>query len=1064
MRHPLWENPEVIGIGREPMGAHFHIYGNSQDAHNQTGEQTAPLEGQWTFNLYASPENVPQDWLSIQQDGAEGRAIAVPHLWTMDDAESDQPIYTNVRMPFRHEPPRTPRHNPTGIYRCWFDVEEVDGRTLINLEGIENCYEIALNGEWLGFNKDARLPAHFELTSKLRSGRNLLALKVLKFSDASYIEDQDQWWHGGIHRPVTLTRRPDVFIRDVYAKPAYDPDAGRGDLTVSVTLDGQDRSSIHHQCEIQLLSPDGRAKFRKSPSATLEKSDFAPVTGRGPTLTLTKSVGNVRAWTAETPHLYTLLVTLRAPNQAITEVVRLNIGFRRIEIVNRELRINGRAPLIKGVNRHDHSPIEGKIISEALLRLDLDRMKQHNINAIRTSHYPNASRFYELCDEYGFYVIDETNLEAHHHYAQLGRQSQWAPAFVSRVSRMVERDKNHACIIAWSMGNETGYGANEEAMASWVRAFDPSRPIHNESAICEQGVGRDWNANHLGTDLVCPMYPSVDDIIQHAVESNDPRPLIMCEYAHAMGNSGGNLKEYWEAIEQYHGLQGGFVWEWVDHGIASTANGIDYWAYGGDFGEDIHDLNFVCDGLCWPDRTPHSSLIELKKVLEPIRTKWDRRGLIVHNKFTYSTLDHFVCRWTLLVGGEPTGTGTWRLSDVAPGTTARIAVDEAFRRARQAARDIAEKNSASSNPASRHHLQAGAASASILVEFVTTKDSHGLAKGTCLAWGQHSVELPKASKALKQAGRASQTNDRINSSPHGKTPRPAIETTSKGTRITHGKLRCEFDDQGLTSIHFGGRPIALGGPEPNFWRAPMDNDGIKGWTGRQFKALDRWKEQGIFEATHHVEQFTIRKQRDQVICLTKGHLASNVGKLRYRTEMIIGDAVIRLSHRFDVPKALRDLPRLGVRWRLAEDLEDFEWLGEGPHETYVDRRASGQMRVHRSTVSEQYVPYILPQEHGNHTGVQWLSCGNAATQASFHAAHPIEASASRYPQEQLLPAFHTYELSPTSSVYVCLDVMQRGVGGASCGPDTLPQYQIGHGAFDLTYDLLIKDRLTTPSD
>ena len=299
------------------------------------------------------------------------------------------------------------------------------------------------------------------------------------------------------------------------------------------------------------------------------------------------------------------------------------------------------------------------------------------------------------------------------------------PAFVSRVSRMVERDKNHACIIAWSMGNETGYGANEEAMASWVRAFDPSRPIHNESAICEQGVGRDWDANHLGTDLVCPMYPSVDDIIQHAVESNDPRPLIMCEYAHAMGNSGGNLKEYWEAIEQYHGLQGGFVWEWVDHGIASTANGIDYWAYGGDFGEDIHDLNFVCDGLCWPDRTPHSSLIELKKVLEPIRTKWDRRGLIVHNKFTYSTLDQFTCRWTLLLGGESTGSGKWRLPDIAPGATARVAIDKAFRQAQQTARDIAVNSSGSNSPASQHHLQAGAASASILVEFVTTKESHG---------------------------------------------------------------------------------------------------------------------------------------------------------------------------------------------------------------------------------------------------------------------------------------------------------------------------------------------------
>ena len=448
-------------------------------------------------------------------------------------------------------------------------------------------------------------------------------------------------------------------------------------------------------------------------------------------------------------------------------------------------------------------------------------------------------------------------------------------------------------------------------------------------------------------------------------------------------------------------------------------------------------------------------------MLEPIRKKWDRRGLSVHNKFTYSTLDQFTCRWTLLLGGESTGSGTWRLPDIAPGATARVAIDKAFRQAQQTARDIAVNSSGSNSPASQHHLQAGAASASILVEFVTTKETHGLTKGTCLAWGLHSVELPKAAKKPKQIGKAGRVTDQTNGS-LGKALVPAIEKLSQGTRVTHDKLRCEFNDQGLKSIHFSERPIALGGPEPNFWRAPMDNDGIKGWTGRQFKALDRWKDQGIFDAAHHVEQFTIRKQQDRVICLTKGHLASGVGKLRYCTEIIIGGAMIRLSHRFGVPKALRDLPRLGVRWRLADDLEDLEWLGEGPHETYIDRRASGQMRVHRSTVSEQYVPYILPQEHGNHTGVQWLSCGNAATQASFHAAHPIEASASRYPQEQLLPAFHTYELSPTSSVYVCLDVMQRGVGGASCGPDTLPQYQIGHGTFELTYDLLIKDRLATP--
>ena len=1054
MRHPLWENPEVIGIGRSPMGAHLRVYGSEKSARNQESEITAPLEGVWTFALFDHPNQVPSDWFDPEAAPKHALSVSVPHLWTMDDRVFDHPIYTNVRMPFRHEPPAMPKKNPTGIYHCRFNGQAFDGRTLICLEGVENGFEIAINGHWIGLNKDARLPATFEITDHVRPGENILALKVLRFSDSSYIEDQDQWWHGGIHRPITIQRRPNVYIRDVFARPDFNPASGKGTLGVTVTLDAEDRAALHHRCTLQVLNTRGRALFHKPPTASVEKQQFTPVTGRGAQIELMGELGEVDAWTAETPNLYQLLVTLYDERDQVLECVRLAIGFRRIEIVARELRVNGKAPLIKGVNRHDHSPTQGKIIDEALIRLDLDTMKQHNINAIRTSHYPNSSRFYELCDEYGFYVIDETNLEAHHHYAQLGRQSAWAPAFVSRVSRMVERDKNHPCVIAWSMGNETGYGANEAAMASWVRTYDPSRPIHNESAICEQGIGRDWDGNALGTDLVCPMYPSVADIIEHATKSTDPRPLIMCEYAHAMGNSGGNLKEYWEAIERHHGLQGGFVWEWLDHGLLATANGIPYWAYGGDFGEDIHDLNFVCDGLCWPDRSPHSSLLELKKVLQPVHTDLAPRGLRVTNKFTFLNLSHLACRWTLMVEGEAIGHGNWAVPDINPGETKSLPWDKKFQGTRNTALEQYLKAHAERH-ASRSVQTIGAEQLelSLLVEFVTRREQLGLPKNHVLAWNQH----PLKPLSLKQQAQPSQSRRRKSTTQETEAIQPVIERGHHQDIVRLGDFQFGFNASGLSQIHIGDTLLAKSGPRPNIWRAPIDNDGIKGWTGPQAKALDRWRDQGLFESVYECQTSTLKTSANGVIAQSRGIISTRAGSIRYSNDIaFLPDHRITFTHRFRVPKALTDLPRLGVRWTLDQAFEALKWFGHGPHETYCDRKMSGRACVHESTVSSEYVPYILPQEHGNHTDVRWLSLASDTIEATFKAASQMEASATRYPQEQLLPAFHTYELSPSAEVTICLDVMQRGVGGASCGPDTLPQYRLGYGEFELTYDLVIR--------
>lgn len=988
-----WQNPEVTGYGREPAHATFK--------HDRRDVQY--LTGTWDFARFPHPDKTPDNWTEI-----DWQETQVPSLWTMDPRQPDKPIYTNVKMPFRAEPPLTPPLNPTAIYRRNVVVESswLKDRVVLQVGGVESCYYLYCNGTEVGFAKDARLPSEFDLTDHLKPGDNEIALKVIRYSDASYIEDQDQWRHAGIHRELFLYRTPHVFLQDVFAKPAFDPETGKGQLSVVVRLGEENRSTLHHRVEIQLFDHNNRPVFRQAAFETVEKNQFYAVTGKGPLLQIDTAARKVRSWTAETPHLYRLEVTLFDDQGATLQSVILHIGFRDIRIDDRQLLVNGQAVLIRGVNRHDHSDTTGKVMTEDLIRQDIITMKQHNINAVRTSHYPNDPMFYQLCDELGMYVVDEANVEAHHHYARLGAEPEWSGQFLNRGMRMVERDKNHPCIIMWSAGNETGFGPNHMAMTAWIREYDPSRPIHNENAICEQRIRDMWDENHHGTDVVCPMYPSVDEIIAHARDSDDPRPLIMCEYAHAMGNSCGNLKEYWEAVETWHGLQGGFIWEWLDHGIQSNANGIPYWAYGGDFGEEQHDLNFVCDGLCWPDRTPHSSLLEYKKVIQPVTVSHlGARRFTVTNKDHFTDLGLYRGSWSLLINGEVVKSGKL----------------PAFRTPAQYAEDFEIKLP--------EKLPAG--ERSIIFEFRLKQAKPWADQGHLVAWDQISLGGKRpATKFSKAKASVDQTGD-------------ALSVSCSGTEF-------HFDNEQLRSINIDGisieTPLLL-----NFWRAPMDNDGIKGWSGQDGKALGIWRDQGLdtINWTHQIKKASATSSGYLVQQLSKG--ACVAGAILVDSRFVFAENSVSVSHRFSVPKSFKDLPRVGVRWQLPAGLEQLSWYGRGPHETYSDRLLSGQLRVHQSTVTDQYVPYILPQEHGNLTGTRWLKLSSDSANLLIDAPSPIEASASHYSQEQLTPAFHTYEISPEPFTYLCLDISQRGVGGASCGPDTLPQYRMDPGEYELNY-------------
>jgi beta-galactosidase len=1021
MAHKHWENPEAIGYGRLPARASLA----------PAPERCLSLNGTWRFTRISHPALAPIHWAQPGFDDHQDswQPMPVPSLWTRAQTTRpdgtaitpDLPIYTNVQMPFKLEPPLVPNENPTGLYRRQLKLPRAwqGKRVVLYLGGIENSYYLYINGQEVGFSKDCRLPSEFDVTAYLTPGTNIVALQVMRWSDSSYIEDQDQWWQAGIHRDIYLYNTEKNYIRDVFVKPTFDVSTGRGQLDVEVRIGEQSRSALGCTARVSVTRPNGKPAFQRALQGTLEKSNYQMVIGKGPIIHLSKSMGAVLAWSAEMPHLYQVTVELLDAAGTCIESATIPTGFRHIQIKDKALLVNGEPVLIRGVNRHDHCDVTGKVMTESLWRKDIETMKRHNINAVRTSHYPNDPRFYALCDQYGLYVIDEANLEAHHHYAQLGQDPFWANAFLNRVVRMVERDKNHPSIIVWSMGNETGFGPNHAAMAAWVRQYDPSRPIHNENAICEQGVKPMWNDNPHGTDLICPMYPSVADLIDHAQTSNDPRPLIICEFAHAMGNSGGNLQEYWDAIEQHDGLQGGFIWEWLDHGLAETANGIPYWAYGGDYGETRHDLNFVCDGLCWPDRSPHSSLLEYKQVIQPVVVTHTLGSTYrIHNKHDFIDLSMYQLSWTLLHNGKACQRKNIKQLKTPPQQFTDIRID-----------------------INRPKLQPGD-ELSLVFSTQLRRDTSWAKQGHEVALSQLAVKKMKPAAAKLQQG---------------------ITLQSQGQKhsVSLTDDHFEFDNSGLIGWSHLGKAMLVTGPQLNIWRAPLDNDGIKGWAGQDNKPLGRWKKAGIDKPAMQYQSMSVENLGTRKLTLHCQQTAVMPGgNIRFDTQYQFGrDNSLIVRHSFMIDKRLPDLPRIGVRLELPAGFEHLQWFGRGPHETYMDRRSSGVIAHHHSSVSDQYVPYILPQDHGNLTDIRWLKIGDdKGASLMVSADQIIEASASHYPHEILTPAFHTYEIAPQANTWLCLDAMQRGVGGASCGPDTLEQYRVNPGEYHLHYRLSMEPR------
>lgn len=992
---PIWMSPETTSVNRLPMLNIGHLMSIS-------------LDGEWNFQLLDRPD---------QEPSKRWQSIPVPGLWTMIDGQQpfgDKPIYTNVQMPFDQLPPAVPAENPTGVYEREFSLPSSwkNKRVVLSIGGFESVAILSINGQEVGVAKDSRLASEFDITNYLNGGSNRIQIKVIKWSDSTFIEDQDQWWHGGITRSVKLFATEYVFIERLYATPGLDKNNKTGTLKVRAHINSINEADIaNYQLRVKVQgvkNAEATATVinRKAPQWTersaaeqqagadfflgtywdgnMPKANYAAYLATEPVipgpLELEIRVPGISPWSAESPTLYELEYELIDPSGQVVEVTNQKIGFRRIEVKGNELLVNGQPIIFYGINRHDFNRQTGRVLNRDLMRQDLLELKRWNFNAVRTSHYPNDPAFLDLCDELGFYVIGEANIESHAFQNTLCDDQKYLNAFVDRVARMVQRDIHHASVIFWSLGNESGAGLNHRAAASYARYFDPSRPLHYEGAI--RG---NWTHNHDLTDVVCPMYPDISAIISYAKSKKADRPLIMCEYTHAMGNSNGTLAEYWDAIHTHKGLQGGFIWEMWDHGLDQTLpDGTQRSAYGGDYGETKHDGNFVCDGMFFPDRSPKPALQEFKYIAAPITitAKSLKTGKFeIFNKNFFVDLRGMKLRYEVTVNGKTTVSGDVKLPAVKPRNKAVFAV-----------------------PASALKTDATPGERFVNFSLVLTNSTPWSHIGHEVAWYQFA--LP--SKPLPKAKLAKEPQSYVNS-------------------------------EGSIILPFG--EVA---PRLNLWRAPTDNDAI----GRISEKWDNW---GLRDLQRVSSKVTTRGAVTKIAHIWKTSAGITI-KHNQTVESV--ESGLRVTDEVTLPKQLDDVARVGINFELNGGLDQYTYFGTGPAETMPDRSIG---KVHRwsSTVAAQYVPYVKPQENGGHTGVRWFTLTNQTSHGLYvQLDKPRMVTVTPMRSTDLADTSHNVFLQQSGNTVVSIDAIQRGVGTASCGPDTLPKYKIKPGTYKWSWTVV----------
>ena len=1031
MQHPrVWESPEITEVNRLPMHATFHPYDSQRAALGRRPEQSPwvqSLNGTWRIKMFTRPTEVAPRHTRAETDYSKWKKIPVPANWNLHGC-GKPPQYTNIAMPFADEPPLVPPDdNPTGVYRTSFRLPKTwkGRRVVVHFGGVESCFFLYCNGEFVGMSKDSRLPAEFDLTPFLTAGKNELALVCLQYSDASYIEDQDHWWMAGIFRQVFLYSTEMVYLEDVVVDAGLDADYRKGQLEVKVKLGTAAQPERNYRVQVQLF--DGRRPLWKRPlgktvSSSYRKDYYQAV--------LEKTIARVKPWSTEKPHLYTAVVSLLSEGGEVIQVASVRTGFRTVSAEGRQFLLNGQPVYIKGACHHDHDPDCGKAVRREMMEKDVLLMKQFNVNALRTSHYPSDPYLYDLCDEYGILVIDEANIENHSNYGTLCHDPRWRKPYFERIARMVERDRNHPCIFAWSLCNESGYGENHDRAADWIRQHDPSRLVHNEGAVkprWDQGGPNEYErGGERSNDLIDPMYESVPGVIEWAGKTREKRPFIMCEYCSSTGNSCGCLKEYWDAFYAHRGLQGGFIWQWLDHGIRQKdRKGREYWAYGGDFGEKVHDYNFICNGLVGPDRDPHPALWELKKLTQPIRVS---AVDVEKSTFSIANLDYF--RSTAWL------TGSWRVEidgrRVQSGDCSAVVAPQTSKEIRLGIKPIA--------------LKAGQ-EAVLTFSFGAKEKQTWCAKGHEVAWEQFVVASARSTVRPTRRGKKS------------------IITRSRGNALTAaaGNLVATFDRRKgtLRKLAIDGAELISAGPEFNLWRTPIDNDGIRARPDHrteQWRPLGRWCNAGYDRLERREVEVEIEEENGGLIVRSQQIYvpASAAGHFTHEQRIqLLPEGRLICEHLFTVAEGMVDPPRLGVMLTVAEGCDRLTWYGRGPHESYPDRKAGAPLGLYRGRVAEQHHPYPVPQENGNKEDVRFFSLEGEKEKIVFRAVGDgqLSFSAHHYTPKELEKALHVNEVPFRRDVIVLIDAIQRGLGSGACGPDTLPQYLIAPGSYALSYEI-----------
>lgn len=1006
-----WENPGVTQLNRLEAHPPFCSWRSADDARtNQRSSQLRSLNGQWQFAWFAAPEAVPESWLT--SDLPQTDTVNVPSNWQMDGY--DAPIYTNVTYPIPVNPPYVPAQNPTGCYSLTFNIEDAwleEGQTRIIFDGVNSAFHLWCNGRWVGYGQDSRLPSEFDLSDYLLRGENRLAVMVLRWSDGSYLEDQDMWRMSGIFRDVSLLHKPTTQIRDLRINTRFNDDFSRATLEAEVRVGGNESEDL--RVTLQLWEGETLTHETTSPLGSEIIDERGAYHDR---VTLRLNVEKPALWSAETPNLYRAVVQLHTAGGVLIEAEACDVGFRQVCIENGLLLLNGKPLLIRGTNRHEHHPVNGQVMDEATMVQDIILMKQNNFNAVRCSHYPNHPLWYTLCDRYGLYVVDEANIETHGMVPmnRLTDDPAWLPAMSQRVTRMVQRDRNHPSIIIWSLGNESGHGVNHDALYRWIKSEDPSRPVQYE------GGGADTAA----TDIICPMYARVDQdqpfpavpkwsIKKWLSMPGEQRPLILCEYAHAMGNSFGGFAKYWQAFRQYPRLQGGFVWDWVDQSLTKyDENGKAWSAYGGDFGDTPNDRQFCMNGLVFADRTPHPALYEAKheqQFFQFTLLPGAERQIEVTSEYLFRRSDNEVLHWSIALDGNPLAAGEIVL-DIAP-------------QGRQV----------------------------ITLPNVQMPDTAGE------LWLTVRVEQPQAT-AWSEAGHISawqqwKLEEKLSlvRPSHGSSA-PQLDVSESNFTVLANNTRWQFDRQsGLLTQYWISDEAQLVSPLiDQFTRAPLDNDiGVSESTRIDPNAwVERWKAAGHYQAEAtllHCAADTL----SNAVLITTEHAWQYRGETLFisrKSYRIDGNGEMQITVDVDVAIGTPHPARIGLSCQLAQVAERVNWLGLGPHENYPDRLGAACFDRWDLSLDEMYTPYVFPSENG-------LRCG---TRELYYGAHQWRGdflfNISRFSQQQLMETSHRHLLQPEAGTWLNIDGFHMGVGGDdSWSPSVSPEFQLSAGRYHFQF-------------